>query len=77
MISYPVRLTPGEEGMVLVTFPDVPEAVACGRDEDEAIARAASVLELILGCYASEGRPIPQPSEICGAPAIVTHEFSR
>jgi antitoxin HicB len=77
MISYPVRMIPGEEGLVLITFPDVPEAVACGRSEEEAIARAQNVLELILGCYRSEGRAIPEPSDICGAPAVVTHQFSR
>lgn len=76
MVEYPVRLVPGEDGMVLVTFPDVPEAVSCGAGEDDALAKAQDVLELILDCYRSEGRAIPLPSDICGAPRIGTRRFS-
>lgn len=77
MISYPIRLIPADEGKVLVTFPDVPEAVSCGEGEAAAIEQAGEVLEIILGCYESEGRPIPEPSDICGAPRLTTHRFSR
>lgn len=63
--------------MVLATFPDVPEAVACGESEDEAVARARSVLDVILRRYASEGKALPQPSDICGAPTVASSDFSR
>lgn len=77
MPAYPVRLTPAEEGMVLVTFPDVPEAVSCARGEEAAIERAGEVLEIILGCYESEGRPLPEPSVIEGAPKVVPRRHLR
>jgi len=76
MISYPVRMVPADEGMVLVAFPDVPEAIAAGETEDEALSRAPEVLEVILDYYVSEGIPLPRPSDICGAPKVATHRFS-
>jgi antitoxin HicB len=72
MVNYPARLIPAEDGMVLVTFPDVPEAVACGQGEEEALDRAKDVLETILACYRGEGRALPQPSDIRGAPLVAT-----
>ncbi len=77
MLAYPVNLTPGEQGLVLVTFPDLPEAVSCARGEDEAIARAVDVLDIILECYRAEGRPIPKPSDIDGVPLVVSERFGR
>ncbi len=76
MISYPVRMIPADEGMVLVAFPDVPEAVAAGESEDEAMSRASEVLEVILDFYVAKGLPLPRPSDICGAPRVATHRFS-
>jgi antitoxin HicB len=67
MSSYPARITPGEDGLVLVTFPDVPEAVVCAQGEEEALERASEVLEIVLSGYEAEQRPIPEPSEMRGA----------
>ena len=39
MFDYPVTLTP-DDGTVLVTFADVPEAITFGVDEDEALLHA-------------------------------------
>lgn len=75
MLSYPVRLIPTETGTVLATFPDVPEAVAEGQDEAEAIGRALPVLEEALQRCLREHRSIPPPSDICGAPTITTTMF--
>ena len=77
MPTYPARITPGEEGLVLVTFPDVPEAVCCGPSEAAAIARAGPILDIILTGYESEGRPIPRPSRIADAPTVSTERFAR
>lgn len=76
MLSYPVRVTPGGEEAVMLTFPDVPEAVVVGRCEDEAFRGAPLVLEAILTAYVVEGRPIPAPSEPEGAPTVCTRRFS-
>ena len=77
MPSYPARIIPGEDGLVLVTFPDVPEAVVCADGEEAALERAPEVLDIVLGGYAAEERPIPEPSDICGAPMVSTHRFGR
>jgi antitoxin HicB len=77
MLAYPVTLIPGEKGLVLVTFPDLPEAVSCAEGEDEAIARAGDVLDIILASYRAEGRPLPRPSELDGAPFVVSERFGR
>jgi antitoxin HicB len=69
-------MIPADDGMVLVAFPDVPEAIAAGDNEDEALARAPEVLEVILAYYVAEGMPIPKPSDICGAPRVATQRFS-
>ena len=77
MLTYPIALTPGESGLVLFTFPDLPEAVSCARGEDEAMARAVDVLDIILASYRAEGRPIPRPSDIEGAPLVTSERFGR
>lgn len=77
MPVYPMRLIPAEGAGVLVRFPDVPEAVAVGRTEDEAIDKARPVLAAVLQSYAAEGRPIPEPSDICGAPTVEVDEPAR
>ena len=76
MLSYPVRFIPTEEGRVLVCFPDVPEAEASGADEDEALNGARDALETALSAYCVDGRAIPAPSDICGAPTLTTEKFS-
>lgn len=75
ILSYPVRLILTETGAVKAIFPDVPEAVAEGGDEKEALDRAKDVLELILSRCLQEHGKIPSPSEICGAPTITTDMF--
>ena len=75
MPSYPARITPGEDGIVLVTFPDVPEAVVCGAGEEEALERASEVLEIVLAGYESERRPVPKPSRIRNAPQVEPRRF--
>ena len=76
MLSFPVRLAPGEENKVMLTVPDVPEAVVVGASEEEAISSAPSVIESVLAGYVVEGRPIPAPSDICGAPVVTVEKFS-
>jgi len=76
MLSYPVRMVPADDGMVIVTFPDVPEARAVGASEEQALGEAPEVLEAALAAYVVEGRAIPSPSDICGAPMVATERFS-
>ena len=71
MLRYPARIIPADEG-VMVRFPDVPEAVAVGSSELEALENARGVLASVLDCYRSEGRPFPPPADICGEPTVET-----
>ncbi|HEV2867253.1 MAG TPA: type II toxin-antitoxin system HicB family antitoxin [Allosphingosinicella sp.] len=76
MLSYPVRLIPTRDG-VRAVFPDLPQAVADGSDEEDALTRALFVLEMALGHLLAHGELPPPPSDICGAPMVTTHKFVR
>jgi antitoxin HicB len=76
MLNYPAKIRQGEAGLVVVTFPDVPEAVVVASGADEALARAPSVLETILAGYVLESRPIPAPSDLPEAPTIRVEAYS-
>ena len=76
MLVYPVRLVPTADGGVSAVFPDLPQAIAEGRDEDEAMFRARFAHERCLGDMAARGKLPPPPSDICGAPTIETDKFS-
>jgi antitoxin HicB len=69
MFDYPVTLTP-DEGTVLVTFPDVPEAITFGADEDEALLQAIDALESALSFYVGDRKPLPVPSAAEGRPTV-------
>jgi antitoxin HicB len=62
MFEYPVTLTP-DEGAVLVTFADVPEAITFGADEAEALRQAVDALETGLSFYVDARKPLPLASK--------------
>ena len=62
MFDYPVTLTP-DDGTVLVTFADVPEAITFGADEDEALLNAIDALETALSFYVDARKPLPVASK--------------
>ena len=51
-----------DDGGLLVTFPDVPEAITGGATDEEAFANAQEALELALLTYADDGRDMPATS---------------
>jgi antitoxin HicB len=63
-MQYPVKLEPDTNGTLVVTFPDVPEAITFGSDEAEALAHAVDALETAFMGYIEDRRPIPRPSPI-------------
>lgn len=69
-LDYPVHLETAEEGGFIVTFPDVPEAIAQGEDEDEALLRAVDALETALSFYIDDRRPLTIPSAAAGRPVV-------
>ena len=77
MLSYPVRLVPTGTSRVRAVFPDVPQAVAEGANEEDALYRAKFVLEMCLGHMLAHGERPPPPSDICGAPTVTTDKFTR
>jgi antitoxin HicB len=71
MLSYPVKLELDTNQTYLVTFPDIPEAVAVGDDEDEALLNALDALESAIEIYFDEKREVPLPSKPKkGQPAV-------
>ena len=62
MFEYPVKLTP-DDGAVLVTFPDIPEAITFGADEAEALRHAVDALETGLSFYVDARKPLPAASK--------------
>ena len=71
MLSYPVTLTPAEEGGFVVTFQDIPEAITQGEDEQDALVWALDALETILEAYMDDKQRIPYPSPAKGHPCVV------
>ena len=45
-----------------VTFPDIPEAITCGDDEQDALRHAVDALESALDFYFEKNQPVPMPS---------------
>lgn len=70
MYRYPVEITPDDNDTVMITFPDVPEAVTFGDDEADALARAPDALETALAGYIEDRRDIPSPSTAQGRPVV-------
>lgn len=64
--SYPVDLIKDDNNTVRVMFPDVPEAITFGCDEDEALLRACDALETALAMYVDDKQPLPRPSAAKG-----------
>lgn len=76
MLRYPARLVPTKEGGVRLLLPDIPEVELVAHSEEAALERAIQSLETVLGGYLLASRPIPTPSDICGAPLVTTLRYS-
>jgi antitoxin HicB len=63
MLNYPVILDAQPEGGFVVTFPDVPEAITQGEDEEEALLYAVDALETALSFYVDARKPLPVASK--------------
>jgi antitoxin HicB len=60
--AYRALFEPGDRrGTVVITFPDVPEAISQGRGEADARAMAEEALGLTLLAYLRRGAPLPKP----------------
>jgi len=64
--AYPIEFTRDADGRVLASFPDVPEALTDGADQNEALSEAADSLNAALAAYVQHDRAIPLPSAARG-----------
>lgn len=69
MLDYPVILEP-DDGTVLVTFPDIPEAATFGANEEDALQQAVDALETALSFYVDDRKPLPVPSTRPDLPTV-------
>ena len=80
--SFPCELVADEDGLLVATFPDVPEAITGGADRLEAMEMAGDALAVALAGYVHEKRDIPAPSaaadgqELVAVPAVVAAKLA-
>ena len=72
MLTYPFTLKRDTNGTLLVTFPDVPEAITVGEDEQHAREQGLEALEAALEFYVANSKPIPWPSHPKQGQATIT-----
>ena len=75
MLTYAMRLATRYDGMVVATFPDVPDAVGYGRDDEEAREEGLKALEAALDGHVRAGEPLPPP-RATGAVTVTTVRFA-
>src|SRR3984893_17653050 len=61
-MEYPVTLKRDDNGTVLVSFPDFPEAHTFGEDEADAVLRARDALATVIDAYIKDRRDVRVPS---------------
>jgi antitoxin HicB len=71
MLIYPIELEPDSNGTLLVTFPDVPDAVTFGKDEADAKVRGVGALVTIFSAYIDDRDRIPMPSGLKGRLGVI------
>lgn len=62
--AYPARIREDADGRLVVSFPDIPEALTDGATYDEAFAEAADALGVALFGYVQLGKRLPVPSPL-------------
>ncbi|WP_158903997.1 type II toxin-antitoxin system HicB family antitoxin [Burkholderia sp. L27(2015)] len=71
MLTYPVKLEPDTNNSLLVTFPDIPEAITAGDNEQDALAMGLDALITALEFYFDAKCAIPLPSKVRkGQPSV-------
>ena len=68
---YPAQLAYADDG-VTVSFRDIPEALTCGDDKDDALLQARDALATAMEFYFEDKRPVPLPSAPQGDDELVS-----
>jgi len=82
MLRYPVKLTKDDNGTILVTAPDFPEVTTFGKNEAEALARAADAVATAMQGRITDRQDIPAPSpasrrrRLVALPAIIAAKLA-
>src|SRR5262245_17943296 len=63
-MEYPITLSRDDNGTLLVSFPDFPEAHTFGDDAADALVHATDALATIIDAYIKDRRDVPRPSEV-------------
>lgn len=63
-MEYPAHLERDDNGTLLVSFPDFPEAHTFGVTEAEALRHASDALVTVIEAYMQDGRDVPVPSVV-------------
>ena len=61
MLRYPVILAE-DQGTILATCPDLPEAATFGEDREDALLRAVDAIETAIQGRIADREPVPLPS---------------
>ncbi|HLJ79613.1 MAG TPA: type II toxin-antitoxin system HicB family antitoxin [Acidobacteriaceae bacterium] len=69
-MEFPVNLRKDGK-FILVTFPDIPEAITQGNDRAHALEMAKEALESAMDFYFEDRRPVPAPSAPKRGQAVV------
>jgi antitoxin HicB len=72
-MKYPAVFEPIDGGKILVTFPDVDEALSQGDNEQDAIEMARDALITMFAYYIRRRMPIPAPSNRKGKKYHMIH----
>jgi antitoxin HicB len=67
---------PGDKKGIVVTFPDVPEAITQGKNEADAYGMAEEALGMALLSYVVRGLPLPKPKARAGVPVAVAADVA-
>ena len=69
-LAWPAEFQRQEDGSLLVSYPDIPEALTEGGTEAEALEQAQDCLIAALGGYVAARRGIPRPSPARGRAVV-------
>lgn len=61
MLEYGIRLTPDDNGTLLVTCPQLPIVATFGESEEDARRHAVDAIETALASMIDDGEAIPRP----------------
>ena len=76
MLRYPIKLEKDTNDTLLVTFPDIPEAVTFGDTREEALTNATDALENMIMAKMDDKEVIPMPSKVAGSDYITLSALS-